>query len=99
MTDKNKETPGGATPGEPDYSTWSIDEIAAEFQRTQQAINEQPNRRASSRLRWEPTPKQRAAIAWRGEKKRQCEAVTSELLYFLATRVASVVEIFRNRKS
>ncbi|WP_306594194.1 hypothetical protein [Corynebacterium striatum] len=49
--------------------------------------------------RWEPTPKQRAAIAWRGEKKRQCEAVTSELLYFLATRVASVVEIFRNRKS
>ena len=37
----NKETPGAGTLGEPDYSTWSIDEIFAEFRRTQQAINEQ----------------------------------------------------------
>lgn len=47
----NKETPGAGTPEEPDYSTWSIDEIAVEIRRVQQAINEQPNRRVSSRLR------------------------------------------------
>ena len=47
----NKETPSAGTLGEPDYSNWSIDEIFAEFRRTQQAINEQSNRRAASRLR------------------------------------------------
>ncbi|OFQ47334.1 hypothetical protein [Corynebacterium sp. HMSC076D02] len=77
MTDKNKETPGEATPGETDYSTWSIDEIAAEFRRTQQEINEHPSG-------WEPSAEQREALAWYGECRRRREARKVEMFYALA---------------